>query len=533
MEKLTTSQNIDLIKNDLINAILLLGTTFGFLAFLASLIPFSADNINADFFFDIFGLGALYLTYFLRKKLSLMVKSNLIIAMLYLLFISDVFENGLDSPDFVIVVLIPFVSTLIYRFWISISLYIVAIGLYLIIGFLFITGVISSSNYTSDETFFRWLEVVLVLSVVSIMITLFLDKFHKTINDLIDNLEKQNDNLLEREFLLSTIKDNFPRSYMSVIDSDFRITMTGGSEFKTQGINPEDYNGLTVREVLEPIRDEPLNTILESYRKTLEGEGQVFQIKLGDQYQTYKTMPLPDKNGEIKSFLSVVENITESVENKHLIEENLNEKNVLLQEIHHRVKNNLAVVSGLLSLQSFKIKDPKSKFILEKSTNRIMSIAKVHEMLYESKNFNRIPFERYINELATIILDSMNYDAKSIQFSTDIAVDFISINHGVPLGIIFNELITNSVKYGFYSNNNNVIKIKVSQNDGRFEVIYEDNGIGIENLEVAISKSLGFTLIESLMNQIEADFEYDTNGKFKLCFSFPDDIKSNQAQVIN
>ena len=247
MEKLTTSQNIDLIKNDLINAILLLGTTFGFLAFLASLIPFSADNINADFFFDIFGLGALYLTYFLRKKLSLMVKSNLIIAMLYLLFISDVFENGLDSPDFVIVVLIAFVSTLIYRFWISISLYIVAIGLYLIIGFLFITGVISSSNYTSDETFFRWLEVVLVLSVVSIMITLFLDKFHKTINDLIDNLEKQNDNLLEREFLLSTIKDNFPRSYMSVIDSDFRITMTGGSEFKTQGINPEDYNGFTVK----------------------------------------------------------------------------------------------------------------------------------------------------------------------------------------------------------------------------------------------------------------------------------------------
>lgn len=78
-----------------------------------------------------------------------------------------------------------------------------------------------------------------------------------------------------------------------------------------------------------------------------------------------------------------------------------------------------------------------------------------------------------------------------------------------------------------------MIKIKVSQNDGRFEVIYEDNGIGIENLEVAISKSLGFTLIESLMNQIEANFEYDTNGKFKLSFSFPDDIKSNQAQVIN
>ena len=138
MEKSTTNQNIESIKNDLINAILLIGTTFGFLAFLASLFPFSIKNINADFYFDIFGLGALYFTFFIRKRLSIIVKSNVILAMLYLLFVSDILENGLDSPDFVIVVLIPFLSTLVYRFWISISLYIVAICIYLSIGFLFV-----------------------------------------------------------------------------------------------------------------------------------------------------------------------------------------------------------------------------------------------------------------------------------------------------------------------------------------------------------------------------------------------------------
>lgn len=279
--------------------------------------------------------------------------------------------------------------------------------------------------------------------------------------------------------------------------------------------------GLTVQEVFGSYGKETLNTILDAYHETLKGEQQLFQIQVGDQYQSYKTMPLPDKNGEIKSFLSVVENITESVVNRNLIEENLNERNVLLQEIHYRVKNNLAVVSGLLSLQSYNINNQNSKFILEKSTNRIMSIAKVHEMLYESKNFNRIPFNRYINELSSIILESMNDDGKTISFETDITIDYISINHGVPLGIIFNELITNSVKYGFNGDIDNRIKIEVSKSEDRFVVVYEDNGIGIENFDTASTKSLGFTLVDSLMHQIEADYEYDTNDKFKLTFNFP------------
>lgn len=345
------------------------------------------------------------------------------------------------------------------------------------------------------------------------------------------DLQLKNDNLTERDFLLTTIKDNFPRSYMSVIDSDFKITMTGGSEFKTQGINPDDFNGRTVQSVYVQFGDELLNTILDAYEKTLNGESQVFEIQLEDQYQIYKTMPLPDKNGEIKSFLSVVENITESVVNKNVIQENLHEKNVLLQEIHHRVKNNLAVVSGLLSLQSFNIKDQNSKYILEKSMNRIMSIAKVHEMLYESKNFNRIPFNRYINELSSIILDSMNHDGKSIEFNTDISVASISINHGVPLGIIFNELITNSVKYGFDKNLDNEISIKVDQIEDRFHVVYEDNGSGIDNFSEASKKSLGFTLIESLMHQIEAEYEYDTQSRFKLSFYFDDDTTVNRYQI--
>ena len=209
-----------------------------------------------------------------------------------------------------------------------------------------------------------------------------------------------------------------------------------------------------------------------------------------------------------------------------LFGENLNEKNVLLQEIHHRVKNNLAVVSGLLQLQSFKISDSRTKFILGKSTNRILSIAKVHEMLYEAKNFNKIPFKKYIEELAQMILSSMNDEGKNINIQININVNYLNINHGVPLGIIFNELITNSVKYGFTEQEGNSIFISVEPDQKDIRVIYMDNGIGIDDFESATSKSLGFTLIESLMHQIEAEFIYDTKDRFKLSFTFPANSES-------
>ncbi len=199
----------------------------------------------------------------------------------------------------------------------------------------------------------------------------------------------------------------------------------------------------------------------------------------------------------------------------------LDEKNVMIQEIHHRVKNNLAVVSGLLELQVMGLENPDVKEIMQKSVNRILSIAKVHEMLYQSENFNQIRFKEYVDELARVILQSMNSEQLDINYESQIETDFLSINQGVPLGIIFNELITNSIKYGLKPGSDNQINIRVNTKDGLIHAIYEDNGIGIENFEEASSKSLGFSLIESLLSQINAEYDFQTDNGFKLSFSFP------------
>ena len=223
----------------------------------------------------------------------------------------------------------------------------------------------------------------------------------------------------------------------------------------------------------------------------------------------------------IQNFINDIQesNLKLQLRDKDLLERN-HEKSILLQEIHHRVKNNLAVVSGLLQLQLFRINDSESRFILQKSTNRIMSIAKVHEMLYESENFDKIQFEQYLRELTTLITDSMDDLSTDVLFEYDIKVDSIDMHLGVPLGIIVNELITNSFKYGFTPSSEKRIKIEIFSDENRIFVEYSDSGVGIENFEIASQKGLGFTLIKSLLEQIEAEYRYETTDFFKLSFNF-------------
>lgn len=404
MDMMHAAKDGDNLKNDLIDKVLLVGTAIGFSVFLMSLFPLNEFVLNTDFFLDLFGLGFLFFTYLFRTKLSLKLKINIINSILILLLISDLFENGINTPDFVLLVLIPFFAILVYQFRTTLILFGACSLLFLGIGHLFHSGIISSPWYDVDSaSIFRWYETLLMLSVLTFVITLFVSRFNTRVYNLIQMLVHHNDELEK---------------------------------------------------------------------------------------------------------------------NEGVIRESLHEKSVLLQEIHHRVKNNLAVVSGLLSLQSYHIEDPQLKHILGKNTNRILSIAKVHEMLYESRDFNNIPFESYIKELSDIIISSMNQEDKMIAFNTDISVKQLNINHGVPLGIIFNELITNSVKYGFTKMEGNEITIQVKEEGDSVKVVYRDNGIGIKDFEAATHKSLGFTLIDSLLTQIEAESFYETDNQFKLTFTF-------------
>lgn len=520
------------LKTKLIDRIIIVGTALGAGVFIIAKFPFESFRINPDFFYDIFALTLLSGIIFFRKKLSLKVKTNIVVAILFLTFTSDLMENGLFTPDPILMVLIPFLTILVYDLRTTIIVYAFSSAVFLLMGSLIVNGFLEPviANVYSNS-FFRWIEHWLMYTLLAFVITLFLNSFHNTIYELIDSLKQQNEHLAEREATLSTIIENFPRSFVTLVDKDSTIISTGGKEFQNRNIDQAQLLGMTVEDALFRLgrndnQKELANIILDTFNKTEHR----LEVSFGDDFMQIKTAPLLNSKGEVHTIVVVFENITERVQAQHLIEENLEEKKVMLQEIHHRVKNNLAVVSGLLEMQSFHVDDERSKTILSESTNRIISIAKVHEMLYESEKFNSLPFKAYITELSDMIITSMNDEDKSVSVNIDISVKNLGINHGVPLGIIFNELITNSVKYGFRQKEGNQISITVTSSGDLIDVIYEDNGIGIEGFEAAKSKSLGFTLIESLLQQIDATHEFETNNQFKLSFSFPaasDDLFSN------
>ncbi len=197
------------------------------------------------------------------------------------------------------------------------------------------------------------------------------------------------------------------------------------------------------------------------------------------------------------------------------------DKVALLSEVHHRVKNNLAIISGLLQLQSSSMNESQAKEYLNQSVSRISSIAKVHELIYESDTFSAIPIKKYMENLVPTIISAMTTSRQDIALNLDIQEHSMNMNQVVYLGLLFNELITNSIKHAFKSGEKGSISISMVEKNGSVFFSYKDNGKGMAS-ETAFdnSKSLGLTLIRIQLKQLEADFSFSGEGEFKLEFSF-------------
>jgi len=213
--------------------------------------------------------------------------------------------------------------------------------------------------------------------------------------------------------------------------------------------------------------------------------------------------------------------ITERKRAEEKIEKSLKEKTVLLQEIHHRVKNNLQIIASLLNLQSRHIKDKEALEMLQATRKRVFSMALVHERLYKSEDFARIDFRKYIEEMTVHLLTFHRDKMEKVSFEKDIKKTIIDINKAVPLGLILNELITNTLKHAFPKNREGKIKIKFNKKGSRYDLIISDNGIGFpKDLDFRKAESMGLTLITSLVNQIDGEIKLDRSKgtSFKIRF---------------
>ncbi|NJD51721.1 MAG: HAMP domain-containing protein [Candidatus Methanoperedens sp.] len=203
------------------------------------------------------------------------------------------------------------------------------------------------------------------------------------------------------------------------------------------------------------------------------------------------------------------------------IQKSLQEKEVLLREIHHRVKNNMQIISSLLLLSSQNIEDKKFIEILADSQSRINSMALIHEKLYQSENLGQINFNEYINDMASNLLNS--YGKGNVKLEQDVENCPINIDSGVTCGLIINELITNSLKYAFPDGRKGIIKIVFkSIGSNRFQLSIKDDGIGIpKDLDIRKTKSLGLHLVTALAeNQLQGELilNRDRGTEFQINF---------------
>lgn len=371
------------------------------------------------------------------------------------------------------------------------------------------------------------------------------DKMHRlklTIQREMDNLEMKTQldstqqSLNERTRELELLSKVASRTHIGVIITDAE----GYTDWVNDGFT--ELTGYCLKEIKNKKPGELLQgkdsdpETIEQISQNLKAQTSftselINYTKSGEAYWVKLTIdPVFDTAGRLSSYIAIQENITENknmelelLQRNKELKQALQEKQILIQEVHHRVKNNLAIINALLTLELFDMEaDNQSRMVLERTINRIISIKEAHELLYDNTNFTHIDLYNYVKSLLTEIQSTFSSD-KAISIDLCVPETEMDINTLIPLGMLLNELFTNSYKYAFAGRNEGEIQLKVQQTDDpdTYTMLYKDDGPGLnKHIDLENPPTLGFEIIHTLLNQLKATYTYDFEHTFFLEFTF-------------
>ena len=268
-----------------------------------------------------------------------------------------------------------------------------------------------------------------------------------------------------------------------------------------------------VRDYLKYFVDEqPTFTTLFGQRITKAGK--VIDVQVDWNYNRI--------GGEVVGFTSVISDISERKQAEDRIKASLAEKEVLLKEINHRVKNNLQIISSLLHLQSRDIHDEQALRSFQVSQDRIRAMALVHEKLYLSEDLARIDFGEYIESLASDLRSSYGLGSQHVKLKIDVDNILLGVDTAIPCGVIVNELVANSLKHAFPGDRSGEIAISFREVDGHYSMIFKDDGVGLpEGLDISHPSSLGLTIVNAVTGQLGGTIALSRNGGSEISITFP------------
>jgi PAS domain S-box-containing protein len=323
--------------------------------------------------------------------------------------------------------------------------------------------------------------------------------------------------------------------YRALFDEDPDYTMLLGRDGVILDVNNAIINfaGLPKDELIgkkfsdiKLINPEDIEFYLNKFNRLLDGEiikpfESRFIGKNGDIHWILVHITTVMANDNISYILGIASDITEQKKAENEIKSSLKEKNILLQEVHHRVKNNMQIISSLLNLQTQYVEDEEAVDVLKESQNRVRSMAIIHEKLYQSEDLTKINFVDYIQSLISNLFYSYNIVDNRIDSILSVEDLSLNIETAVPCGLIISELVSNSLKYAFPNEMNGEIFVSLKFVDNKYEMIIRDNGIGMsDEVDFKNLETLGLLLVNSLTEQIDGEMTINTNQgtEFRIRF---------------
>tara|TARA_R100001015_G_C4615822_1_gene171861 strand:- start:192 stop:1709 length:1518 start_codon:yes stop_codon:yes gene_type:complete len=335
----------------------------------------------------------------------------------------------------------------------------------------------------------------------------------KEFNTMAENLQKQTISSAYLDNLMESINEG-----IFVVDNDGILRRLNEAGVQMLELKKSELVG------------EPISTffnLIEPKESSTEIRKEEYQL------QTLRNNKVPVlfsesaliEDGERKGSVIVVRDITELKNAENEIKKSLEEKNVMLAEIHHRVKNNLAVISGLIQLQILQTQSEEVNKVLTESQLRVKSIALVHEKLYASDSLAYIDYGKYIEELIQNIGHTFVAQNKKVDIITDVKNVSLNVNQAIPCSLLINEVLVNAYKHAFTETDKGKISIKITEVDGEIDVEITDDGKGLKSGREERSKitSLGFTLMKTLTGQLKGTYLFENRKGnpgtvFKLSF---------------
>ncbi len=287
-------------------------------------------------------------------------------------------------------------------------------------------------------------------------------------------------------------------------DLEGRILFVNEALLATYGYNDQELLGKNVAILLPPETSPAI--LQEMYATSADGwngelmhrrkDGTDFPVEL------WSSVVRSD-SGEPIAHVGVARDITGRKRSEEKIRKSLDEKEVLLKEIHHRVKNNLQIISSLLNLQTGQVKDRQLLEILRESQNRIRSMALIHERLYRSEDFSSVDFGQYVDGLTTFLVRSYAGASRCFNLRVDVQAVSLGVDVAIPCGLIINELVSNCLKHAFPQDAEGEITVALRREGEQYLLRIEDNGVGLpRDIDLKKVESLGLQLVETLSTQI-------------------------------